>query len=605
MKKKIIPLLIVLALLAGLLSSGVTSNAGTQTAFYIKHHHIGSSTIMGDCYTVPHYHVHSEPGQGDCYTPRYHEHEGSRTEGGGCYTIIVPHFHTGDPSGPGGCYVPKYHVHTGGCYETRSCFVSRQVFVDYRSTGYCGYHGQVEMCNGRLVSTHHDCGRGPDEEGYDYCPGCGSSGVQGSYNHDYSVLICPKTTSYVEGYVLGCDHEEGDVDHYDPGCGLEGVIEGYDLTCTKTSSTIDYYEPGCGMEEGGNAAAVTVTKTLSNGNRTATLKAQIEDLSGGRIDFSGASFKWTDDSGQEIEGDDSITVSENGNYFIEVVMSHPEIDPDSLKGSLTVDEIGRSGSGGQSGSEGEENGNEGENGTDQGSGNTDDDGYINVTPIPLPSATPTATPKAITGSNEGGRNDHTGEHNSSWNDDTGDEEGDGTYGLSRFTPGGPWEGTDLFGAGDDDIKIEVEAKKADAPNEEEVNAGVVEDNKKSDAKGFLGATSKFLSTPAGKVISIGLSTALLGGLVFILLFFLRNLIIIFNKDGQMKMHLAGITFARLSEDGYVVEIPKDVAQRAYTNRYVLYMGLFLLGRDKDIDVMVVKGDRQTMINPDKLTNVVI
>ena len=615
MKKKVLSISLILVILLSFCPD-IRAHADTGVAFYLRHKHTGTQDICGGCYTSPHYHVHSEPGVGECYSPRYHVHTGSPS-GGGCYTVPVLHEHTGDGTCAEGCYVARYHSHNSGCYRRGTCNWQRTVQNVGLTPSWCYIHGDITQVEAIVTETHESCGQGPTSGGVSYCPSCGYSGATGG-THDYSVLTCTKGTSYIEGYVLGCGHVEGDIDHYDPGCDMEGVIEGYDLTCTKTASHIDFYDPGCGMEDGENAVAVKVSQNPGSGGSNMKLTVSLEDLSGGIIDVSDADFIWKDSEGNEIGSGDSLTVSSNGTYGLEIKVSDDGINEDSCSGNVEVTGIrppgSNSGSGGSSsGGGGSSDADEGMSDDDQGSGNnggsggssddgSDDDMYYAV---PTPTPTPTATPVSILKTGSGnGNGTETGriESGSKWrNDDGSGSDGTGSDALvigEAIPTAGLTKNVTVE-------KKKVEAAKTDAGNDESLENGAVTGDDQGKAGGLLGKAGQFLKTPAGKVITITVSTALLIGALFLLLLLLRNTIIVFNFDGHMKRHFVGITFIRLKKDGYELEIPDELCDRAYTNRYEFFMGFFMIGRDPDTQILVIKKDRQTMAKLERMMRVTI
>ena len=607
MKKKVLSISLILVILLSLCPD-ISAHAETGVAFYLTHKHIGNKDVCGGCYTSPHYHVHSDPGSGDCYTPRYHEHTGSPS-GGGCYTVPVPHEHTGDSTQAGGCYVPRYHSHNSDCYRRGYCDWVRTLTITGSEPSWCHIHGDIYQVLADVTESHSSCGLGSFGGQAYYCPSCGYQGELGGGTHEYSELVCTKGSYYVEGYVLGCGHSEGDLDHYDPGCGMEGVIEGYDLTCTKTSLSVDQYDPGCGMDEGQNAVAVKVGQNRVSGGMEITVS--LEDQSGGVIDVSDAGFIWKDADGNELGSGNSLTVSSNGTYGLEVVITDEGINPDSCSGNVEVTGIRPPGSDNGNGTSDEDpeeddgtsydDGNSGGSGQEQDSGTGDDDDtyYASATPTP----TPTATPITMTDSGSGNSSEtRTTESGSKWrNDDDSGSDGTGLD-VQAIGSGIPVDGLNK------NVTVEkkkVEALKTDAGNEENLENGEMNDTDQSKSGGLLGRAGKFLKTPAGKVITIGVSTALLIGALFLLLLLLRNLVIVFNFDGHMKRHFTGLAFIRLKKDGYELEIPDEISSRAYTNRYEFFMGFFMIGRERDIEIMVIKKDRQMMVKVERMMRVTI
>ncbi|MCR4789042.1 MAG: hypothetical protein K5888_10680 [Lachnospiraceae bacterium] len=624
MKKKILLSLLITALLLNL-PVRVTAFADQQTVFYIRHEHIGNRDECGGCYTVPHYHVHCEPGEGDCYDPVYHSHTGSSSRGGGCYTAAVPHHHSGNSSSGGACYSPVYHSHGPSCYTSHWCTVSastQELITTY--TGPCGIHGDnATYVKYKFLERHYNCGRGDIWSEVDFCSQCGAPGSTTS--HEYSELICTKGSGTIDSYRLSCGHSEGDVDHYEIGCGLEGTIVDYTLTCTKGADYVDCYDRGCGIEEGGNAASVTVTKTLISGGEQASLTASVNDLTGGLADLSNVTLVWKDEGGNVIGEGLSLTVDENGTYTLTAEASGDGIEDDTYSGNVTVSGIEKIvPPGPDEGTSGEENtqngddnpvydggddytGNDDDTDTGEEEGNGDgeqndgseneDDEYV----LPFPTPTPTATPVVASKPGPGDKgSSHDTNSASKWNNDQGNDNASSLrIGLmsDRGTETIKTDGKIRA------VKKEVPAKTSDASNTEGLSADTLNDE--GAGNGFLGKAGVFLRSPAGKVITIGLSTALLIAALFLLLLLLRVTVPVFNMDGQMKRHFLGIVFVRPSKEGYLLEIPENISEKAYTNRFEFYMGLFMIGRDSETEVLIVKKDKQIMVRPERMTKVTI
>lgn len=111
----------------------------------------------------------------------YHVHEGSAgVTANGCYTT------------------PIYHSHISTCYsEEKTCYATpSERYIDGRT--WIGYD-------------HSACGASWD--GVDWKDG--SSGYNSSYNaysHTYKNLICNKTNSTIDDYVLGCGKTEDTIE---------------------------------------------------------------------------------------------------------------------------------------------------------------------------------------------------------------------------------------------------------------------------------------------------------------------------------------------------------------------------------------------------------
>lgn len=572
MKKTVITILIIFCLVFCNTQMSVNSYADSQQEFYIKHVHTGNPDAGTGCYTKPVYHTHSEEG-GACYSPVYHTHEGTPETGGGCYTVPVIHHHIGDASREGGCYVPKYHEHTSECYTQGDCYVSVELVSVNTEGSWCSYHGDVFVDTCTYRETHHNCGAGEREWSDRHCTKCGSN-APSDYNHIYSLFNCSVPTGTIEGYILGCNHEEGDADHYEPGCNLEGTIVGYALSCTRTEADIDRYDVNCGMEEGSAVARVLISNDGNGYSSEVNVTADIEDLTGGRINFEDATITWYDSDGNNIGTGKSVSVTENGNYGIEIQISNPEIDPNSLKHTITVNNI-----------------------------------YV---------------PSADDGNGEGaGALESEPKSESEWEPESNEnadfeEEAANQEPVEIKVPPTKVEYADK----DDELstvhksvtkKNKAAVKKEDVPkkmvkpkkaqekkvvqaetalsdNSENIMVDTTEQNG-SDGS-FLGKIGKFLKTPAGKIITVSTGTVGGAGVVLLLLYLLHNVVIVLNDDTQRKRHILGIVRVVQKEDEYSIVIPEKISKRAYTGRYAFYMGLFMIGRNKDIQIVIIEGEKR-------------
>lgn len=564
MKKKIISLLLIVSSLLLSMTFSVNSYADTQVAFYIKHVHTGDSSAGTGCYTTPIYHTHSPEG-GDCYSPVYHTHEGTPETCGGCYTVPVLHHHTGDESSEGGCYVPRYHEHSGACYQTASCYVSVSMHYYTYHNERCGYHGDVTFAEYEVVEDHSACGAHSNYM-VKFCPKCGAN-VRDSYEHTYSRLICPISTDTVEGYKLGCGHEEGDIDHYDPGCNLEGTIVGYELTCTRTSSDIDGYDVGCGIEEGEPIAKVVIDNDGNGYTDEVNITANIEDLTEGKIDFDDATFVWHDNAGNDIGEGASIPINQNGTYEVEIILNNPCVDQNSLKGDVTVNNIYV-----PSNDSGDNNEYYGEGDSD----NQNSDGIIEDNATVIPTKAPVAD---ITANDEYQTTADTPSKTTRKKAVTEEES------ISL-----PTKDKDIIKPTPKKEKETVYTEITYGNNEETLE--VASNVSPSGISGFLKKLGDFIKTPKGKIITVSLGTVTGIGLLFLLLYLLRNLVIVFNDDTDRKRHIIGIVKVTLKEEGYCLEIPESISRKAYTNRYAFFMGMFMIGRKSDTDILISLEDKR-------------
>lgn len=230
----------------------------------VYHNHTGSSA-GGGCYGKPVYHSHTgSSAGGGCYgTPIYHKHTGSAAGGGGCYVTPVYHQHTGSAASGGGCYSPIYHQHTDACYEEKQCvaeYVSG-LTVLRTWTEYCYHHKNTQHAAIGGIFHHTACGAGDRYEEESICWACHILKVF----HNYSDIVCGKTTDTVEGYERTCGKNENTIESMALGCGKnESSIEQYGLSCGKNEQTVDSYQINC--NKNGN----TIDSYALNCNKTGT-----------------------------------------------------------------------------------------------------------------------------------------------------------------------------------------------------------------------------------------------------------------------------------------------------------------------------------------------
>lgn len=190
-----------------------TGSAFTGGGCYTNkiHDHIGSweQGGPGTCYTSPIKHVHTgSPTPNVTMNTTTHHHEGSSTSGGGCYTVPVYHKHVNS------CYTSS-HTHSSACYTEKDCLVSTG--WDPMSTcSNCGgtYHTIYWRCTvcGATKTTQSSicsCGAHPDSGG----TRCHSEKVN-ICGLEEKRLICSKTeNSTIDSYKLGCNKTEGQTEN--------------------------------------------------------------------------------------------------------------------------------------------------------------------------------------------------------------------------------------------------------------------------------------------------------------------------------------------------------------------------------------------------------
>ena len=231
----------------------------------LYHSHTGSSA-GGGCYGKPVYHSHTGSSAGSgCYgTPVYHQHTGSASGGGGCYITPVYHNHTGSEVSGGGCYSPVYHQHSDACYEEKLCvaeYVSGLTVIR-TWTEYCYHHKNTQHAAIGGIFRHTACGAGDKYEEESICWACQILKVR----HNYSEIICGKTTDTVEGYERTCGKDTNSIESMALGCGKnESSIEQYGLSCGKNEQTVDSYQINCNKNESTiDSYALNCNKTESS-----------------------------------------------------------------------------------------------------------------------------------------------------------------------------------------------------------------------------------------------------------------------------------------------------------------------------------------------------
>lgn len=250
----------------------------------------------------------------DATVPLTHTHRGSSSIEGQCYTVPVLHQHSGDSSYGGPCYSPVYHSHSSSCYGTCDYHpISNHIAGIEKS--YCQYHGEVERITYTVRISHNNCGKGVEYRNVTVeCHSCGSnieSGATGSH-------------SYLR-------------------CNQGGTIIGYNRTCGKNEGeTIDYYDPGCGLEvrEYGNLSLTNATPEWTTGN--VTLTGALDDPEGVISDGGFGIMSFRAESGEIAEtASDSMIVSENGVYVMDITVDEARFDTASASVMLNVSNIDR------------------------------------------------------------------------------------------------------------------------------------------------------------------------------------------------------------------------------------------------------------------------
>lgn len=106
-------------------------------------------------------------------------------------------------------------------------------------------------------------------------------------------------------------------------------------------------------------------------------------------------------------------------------------------------------------------------------------------------------------------------------------------------------------------------------------------------------------TPVIKMLSITMGTILLLTAAVLLLFYLRRSVRVYNDNGSGRMKYLGRAAIRFSEEGYFVTITDKLQERAATNRYCIRPDLFLIGKNSNWEIYVVKDGKKKSVYLDK------
>ena len=243
-----------------------------------------------------------------------HTHRGSSHTAGQCFTVPVYHRHSGNSSSGGACYSPVYHSHNSSCY--RSCSYDPVSWtVDHYENTECTYHGDVERVVYSVRIRHYGCGLDVEDR--------------------IVAIDCPTCGGTPEAGLAGT--------HYYLSCNLEGTVAGYNRTCGRTEGvTVDYYNPGCGLEvrSYGDISLNNSTPEWTAGN--VTLTGSLNDPEGVISDGGFGVMNFRAESGEIVENaSDSITVSENGIYVMDITVDETRFDTASASVMLNVSNIDR------------------------------------------------------------------------------------------------------------------------------------------------------------------------------------------------------------------------------------------------------------------------
>lgn len=540
----------------------------------IYHKHAGNSGEKGGCYSVPiaHEHQGDEKNGGPCYQMEVkHIHQGNENENGGCYTKPEYHQHQGDEYQGGACYEAVTHVHSDTCYQEERCIMNHTLTggVLETWTERCFSHQETLYGRSAGIASHSSCGAEDEERFYRYCLACGTIAPT---THSYQKLVCQIEEGTVTGYQLSCAKDDKTIDRYVTECGFNELErEGYALSCTKT---VEGYMTGCGLEENSLCGRMILTNETEGQAEQVTISACLEDITGGRLKPDVPAFEWRDEKGNPIGNEEKITVSENGRYSVTLRLKNRDVDEAGLKGSIVVDNI------------------------------------LEVQSVATPS--PVATPTSEPAEQENPVPDTEGKETSETTEKN-DESGE----AARYSPVPQIsivsQYTDVTESKQveplPDNKIKKNRKKAEAlsspapvkPSVKKESRQIrVKENAAQEKIPYRVVREKkntgFFDIPSVKIITVtGGVFFLLGGLL-LLLFYLRNSVRIFNDDGEGKMVALGRCRVKTEGECYSVVITEAMVEKAFTNRYCIKPGLFLLGKKEGQELTVYKDTKGVSVD---------
>lgn len=521
----------------------------------IYHKHSGNSGEMGGCYSVPiiHQHQGSEEIGGPCYqTPVYHIHEGNDGEGGGCYTQPVYHQHNGDELKGGECYEEITHVHTQECYQQEDCVMNHTPVGEVLETwtGYCYIHQETTFGKTLGIASHSSCGKEDEENYYGYCLACGFIAPT---VHSYQKLICQIEEGTATGYQLSCGKDENTIDGYTTDCGFEeSEIEAYALSCEKT---VDGYLIGCGFEENQLCGRMIVTNEVTGQAEQVELSVRLEDLTGGILKPGTPAYEWRDENGQLLGTGNRIAVNKNGRYSVLLMLENKDVDEAGLCSSILVDNIYEL--------------------------QPEETPSSKATPATGENAQPSPSSVAAEEGNGGEENTATPVPQADIiPEDTDNMKGDEQEAMSA---GGA-------GKSSGQAQASVSPSPAKPPVIKEIQTVKPEENEAQEEISYSVEKEKkhtgFFDAPAVRIIAVTGSAFLLAGGLLLLLFYLRHSVSIFNDDGEGRLIRLGRCMVRLEEECYAITITEAMVERAYTNRYCIKPGLFLLGKKEGQELIV-------------------
>lgn len=604
----------------------------------IHHRHIGNASESGGCYNSPikHEHIGNELTGGECFQiPVPHVHQGSESEGGGCYVVEVSHDHVGDEANGGPCYAPaQTHIDTDACFVEEACmrsFTPGEVISTQQKK--CFQHQETTFVTARGTEVHDSCPQGITSAEWTYCQLCGPKSPT---IHDYQKKICGMENGQVLRYEISCPKK---VERYDIGCGkTEKDADAYRKTCQKE---IEGYEIGCGLEENEVCGRLVVTNETSGRNEQAALRAKVEDLTGGKLILAADSYIWEDENGNPLGAGEQISVSENGAYSVSIKLENKDVDKQRVSGKIQVENIYKP----QSTTSPRPTATPSAQPTGTPSSVSSPkpteapapsvapspaktpapSAVPNPTDVPTPTAEPTPavspsfvntpTPAGTLKPDAGGdKSDDSGDFGSDEDAENGEVPGEGDKDKKiqkteeENTSDNDGQGGDRMIGG---LKKHTFASMEETPGPSASDTPVLKERKEiaiPDRKAAGEGTYKvgreekghsIFDSPAVKVISItaGLALLLLG--ICLLLLYLRNSVKVYNDDGKGRMIYLGRCMVVAEEDTYSIIITDAMVEKAYTNRYCIKPGLFLIGKKEGEELVVYKEAKKAAVCLDR------
>ncbi len=542
----------------------------------IRHRHMGNAGEQGGCYTLPimHQHQGNEKEGGSCYEREvYHVHQGEKGKEGGCFTKPVFHIHKGNRLTGGECFEAVRHTHVESCYSQEECVVYHTIEANVTGAWQqsCFEHGMTTFVSSNGIAVHESCGAGEQQNVYRYCQKCG---FLSPTSHFYQKVICGMEEEAVTGYREVCGKDETTVEEYEADCGIqEGGLEKYTLSCDKT---IEGYDVGCGYTENQLCGKMILENETSGQAQQVVLRVSIEDYTGGKLQTETPPYEWRDENGSLLGTEDSIVVKENGIYFVRLRLVNRDVNEAGLCSSILVGNI--------------------------------DTSKPQQSPLFSPEKTAPPDGQAVATPAAAGEEGNTDEGDSG-------EESAATPGSSPVnTPVTAQIPRAFQGKGKDTQKpagqfrkIAAEQELVSTPSPVFSAPPVRKESrtvtpKKNQAREEIPYVVKqeekytgFFTAPAVKIVSITGASLLFAVSLILFLFYLRRSVRVFNDNGEGRMLRLGRCPVKTKEGRDTVTITDTMVEKAYTNRYCIRPGLFLLGKREGQELIVYKDEKKVSV----------